>query len=337
MQTNRRGFTLVELLVVIAIIGILVALLLPAVQAAREASRRSACGNNLKQIALAWHNYADINKQRLPRTANKVVRAADGSVADGNWNSYSALTMVLPFIEQSNVFNQLRWDQWHYDNSGSPGSLTVIRSRIPAFLCPSDPDFPSSSETGQTNYAVSEGSSVGWTVDNNGNGMFDRNRYKGFNDVTDGLSNTIMMGEIIKGDNNNGQYTVVSDVIKGQSLSGYPLTFWSQAQLDTYGAGCASGSSNHNSFAGHRWAAPGNYNAAFNCLAPPNWRYPACMECSGCGQGDSRGVFPSRSRHPGGSQHAMGDGSVRLITGTINLQTYQALGSCNGGDIVNEQ
>jgi hypothetical protein len=71
-----------------------------------------------------------------------------------------------------------------------------------------------------------------------------------------------------------------------------------------------------------------------NTLAPPNWKYPACQDCSGCGQSDSRGIFPARSRHPGGAMHAFGDGAVKFIPDTVNLTTYQSLGSADGGDVI---
>jgi prepilin-type N-terminal cleavage/methylation domain-containing protein len=325
-RQHRPAFTLVELLVVIAIIGVLVALLLPAVQAAREAARRSQCSNNLKQLAIGYHNYHDTNN-KLPQTASWITKPPNPP-QDSNWNGYSAHTMVLPFIEQKNVYDQFRWDQYHYDNiAPAPGALIVGRTKIKTFLCPSDKDFPNTTEAGWNNYGVSEGSNKGYNVSvQDYNGMFARARYRGFNDVIDGLSNTIMLAEFVKGDDDNSRFTVMGDIVKPIDHSAYPNQFWTQAQLDAYGAACVSGSATHLSFAGFRWSAPGFYNAAINTLAPPN--------CSGCGQADSRGVFPSRSRHPGGTMHALGDGSVRFISQTVNLTTYQALGSASGEDIV---
>jgi prepilin-type N-terminal cleavage/methylation domain-containing protein len=341
VRPHRHAFTLVELLVVIAIIGVLVALLLPAVQAAREAARRTQCSNNLKQLALAFHNYHDTNG-KLPRTASHVTRtvAAPAQVADGNWNSYSAHTMVLPFIEQTTLYNQFRWDQWHYENLGAaPTPLTLSRTRIKGFVCPSDKDHVNTTESGWNNYGVCEGSNLGYSVSvNSYNGMFGRLRYRGFNDVLDGLSNTIMVGEFVKGDNNNNIFRVSNgDIVRNVPLTGYPDQFWTQAQLDTYGAACVSGQSNHLSFAGFRWIAPGQYNATMNTLATPNSKWPACHDCSGCGQADARGIFPARSRHPGGAMHAMGDGGVRFIPDTVNLITYQAMGSADNGDVVTNQ
>jgi len=303
------------------------------VQAAREAARRSQCSNNLKQIALGYHNYHDTNG-KLPRTASFITKPPNAP-QDSNWNGYSAHTMVLPFIEQKNVYDQLRWDQYHYDDiAPAPGALTVSKTRIKTFICPSDRDHRNNTDTGWCNYGACEGSNLGYNVSTNSyNGMFARGRYRGFNDVIDGLSNTIMLGEFNKGDNNDAKFSIKDgDIVKPIALTGYPDQFWTQAQLDTYGAACVAGSATHLSFAGFRWIAPGQYNATFNTLATPNPKWPACQDCSGCGQSDSRGIFPARSRHPGGAMHAFGDGSVKFIGDTVNLTTYQSLGSADAGD-----
>lgn len=335
MGSRKDGFTLVELLVVIAIIGILVGLLLPAVQAAREAARRMSCSNNLKQIGLAIHNYESTHG-RIPSTASDVWGAGTNNVS--NWRGYSAHTMILPYIEQGNLYNQLRFDQAHYENIGTPGALAVSRNKIDAFLCPSDRDHPNTTDIGWNNYGFSEGSNPGWNIGTgSANGMFERLRYRKFADVTDGLSNTVMAGEFIKGDNDDSKFTLISDFIRNQQysgISGFTTTNPSQAAVETYGQQCLAGSASHRSPAGFRWIAPGFYNTAINTIAPPNWKYPACMICDGCGQGDSQGVFPARSRHPAGVQITMGDGSVRFVPSTVEFLTWQAMGSGNGGETV---
>jgi prepilin-type N-terminal cleavage/methylation domain-containing protein/prepilin-type processing-associated H-X9-DG protein len=333
MQRRRSGFTLVELLVVIAIIGILVGLLLPAVQAAREAARRMSCGNNLKQLGLAVHNYEGAYG-RIPKTASDVWGA--GVYNTANWRGYSAHTAILPFIEQGNVFNQFRFDQAHYENIGVPGAIQVARTRIDTFLCPSDRDSPNRTDIGWNNYGFSEGSNSGWNVNPaDANGMFQRLFYNKFADVIDGLSNTVMISEFIKGDFQDARFTINGDFVRGQPFpGGWTAQFPTQALVEQYGQQCLGGTAQHRSPAGFRWVAPGFYNSAINTIAPPNWRFPSCMVCNGCGQGDSQGVFPPRSRHTAGVQVAFGDGSVRFIGDTIDFLVWQGLGSANGQEAV---
>ncbi len=349
MKLRRVGFTLVELLVVIAIIGILVGLLLPAVQAAREAARRMQCSNNLKQLSLAMHNYESTFKA-LPCLASSqrfiTATATTGSApgvtpitSSNDWRGYTPHACVLPYIEQTNLFNQINFGQAHYDTNvvGTlPAAINTIRTRVPGFLCPSDRNYPSTTEIGQNNYGWSEGPNVGWNIaQGQQNGFWKRQVYTKFGDITDGLSNTIMIGEFVKGDNDGTIYTNMGDIAAGgiPFPSGFTTTYPTQAMLDAYGALSLNAAAGHRTFAGFRWAAPGFYNAAINTVAAPNWRYPAAEICTGCGQGDSQGVFPARSRHTGGAMHAMGDGSVQFISDNTDLRTYQGLGSAIGGDV----
>ncbi len=167
--SRRHGFTLVELLVMIAIIGILIALLLPAVQAAREAARRSQCTNNLKQLALAMHNYHD--------THNIFPRNAYGCSAFGwnGWECFSANIMILPYIEQGPLYDQFRpapaggWGRYH--------SL-MKNSRLAVFICPTNGPYPNPNYNywagPGANYAWCSGSSIytAWNNASNQNGMF---------------------------------------------------------------------------------------------------------------------------------------------------------------------
>jgi len=346
MVRRQRGFTLVELLVVIAIIGVMVGLLLPAVQAAREAARRMSCSNNLKQLGLAFHNYHDTYR-KLPHGSSPLMGDYNGTfvTANSNWHGYSPHTMILPFIEQQSLFDQFTFTSAHSSNTIAPPAaiapLELARNQISGFLCPSDKDFPDAGRRGWVNYAVNFGSNTGWRGDIiNANGMFVLNFTRNFKDVLDGLSNTIMIGEYVKGDNNSTVFDLRNgDVVRSQPFGPMPTVFRltngvaspTQAELEAYGAQCLGGTGNHISGAGNRWSAPGQYLTAFNTLAPPNWRFPACMSGGG-GAGDSQGLFPARSRHAGGVQVTLGDASVRFMTDSVNLIIYQSLGTIDGGE-----
>ncbi len=146
-RTKQRGFTLVELLVVIAIIGILVALLLPAIQAAREAARRSQCTNNLKQVAVALHNYHDTHRT-FPRFAYY-------PSGQSHWQGYSVHVRLLPFIERAELYDEIRIASQEFGISGHTINSVHQRERVGAYVCPSDQAFPDANWPSNCNYPVS--------------------------------------------------------------------------------------------------------------------------------------------------------------------------------------
>ena len=333
---SKIGFTLVELLVVIAIIGILIALLLPAVQAAREAARRSQCTNQLKQIALAFHNYHDVYRT-FPRQSYGVMNP-NGQSPDcgtscgcmtnngGGWVGNNVFTMILPYVEQRAVYDRYDFRCPHI--WGNNANL-IASARIGTFRCPSD---TFRQQWSQINYGICKGPNWGyWVGGVNANGMFQLWSETGMSDVTDGLSNTIMLGEILTGDDDDGPYSV-GDVVRNQPLPNYDA-FPTQASVDAYGQLCETNKSNNNSRVGYNWGSTA-MNAAINTIAPPNYMYPSGQNCGGCWISDSDGNFPSRSKHPGGVNVALGDGSVRFVGQTIEFNLWQALGSRNGRETV---
>jgi len=325
---KKRGFTLIELLVVIAIIAILIALLLPAVQQAREAARRSTCKNNLKQLGLALHNYHD-TFGLFPPAHVRVDSTLNGTGGPTGWRGYSLHAMILPYVDQAPLYQQLDFN--HYFDS--PQNLTLRRTQIPVFLCPSDSTFPGSADRGNNNYAGNMGPSLGQYVSPIGyrDGFFSFDVIVRMGDVRDGTSNTVCVGEQLVGDNNNASYTP-GDVVRGIAWTGALPYKPSRSDLNTYAAACQAGTGNHHSHGGREWAVGMPAQTLFNSAAPPNYDGPTCQPCSGCGWMDSQGIFPSRSRHTGGVQVLMGDGAVRFITENIDLQTWQNLGSIRGGE-----
>jgi prepilin-type N-terminal cleavage/methylation domain-containing protein len=326
---RQRGFTLIELLVVIAIIAVLIALLLPAVQQAREAARRSQCKNNLKQLGLALHNYHDsFNLFPMGHT-----RSNDGSGGVTGWRGYSLHAMILPYIDQAPLYSRINFNQ-HFDHADNTASR---RTRIAAFLCPSDTVFPGSAETGNNNYSGSMGPSFGQYITPLGqrDGFFNFDVIVRMSDIRDGTSNTICMSEQFVGDNNNAAYTA-GDVVRGIAFAGSTKYKPTRGDLETYGAACVAGQANHHSHGGRDWAVGMPAQTLFNTAAPPNWRFPTCQECVGCGWMDSQGIFPARSRHVGGVHILMGDGAVRFASENIDLGTWQNLGSIRGNEPIGE-
>jgi prepilin-type N-terminal cleavage/methylation domain-containing protein/prepilin-type processing-associated H-X9-DG protein len=339
MFGHRRGFTLIELLVVIAIIAVLIALLLPAVQAAREAARRSQCVNNLKQIALGMHNYHD---------SNQVLPPGQKSCCWGTW-----LLFMLPYVEQTALWNawnfngDLVYYQGPYDATGQFRyggifNITVSSTRVSAYLCPSDPNNNTHTIIGRTlngttfyvtsqNYVANFGNTVtaqpatytdatylGSPIPyggapfadidtlhagNNGQTVF------GFSTITDGTSNTLLCSEIVIGIGAGGPpYNAPYD------LRGF--SWWGSA-------------------------------ASFTGLMPPNTTYPDVLESSAYCiypyQTNPPCIGPTtttpevnfvRSRHPGGVNAALIDGSVRFFKNTVALQTWRALSTTRNGEVL---
>ena len=208
-NVTRRGFTLIELLVVIAIIGVLIALLLPAVQAAREAARRSQCVNNLKQLGLALHGYHDASTARYPGAAGRSMSGA----------SRSGLVLILPYIEQQPLYNALNFANIQipvgpFEAANEPNK-TVLRTQISVFLCPSDVDRLTNVH-GHSNYAASAGpdprlnSTDTDGMFRGGNGGTDLANCYSFRDILDGLSTTVAFSEKIKGIGGGGSDNDVS-------------------------------------------------------------------------------------------------------------------------------
>ncbi len=199
MHTTRRGFTLVELLVVIAIIGILVGLLLPAVQAAREAARRMQCSNNLKQFGLALHNYADTYK-KFP-IGHQLTGWRSAAAGQGG-NAFNWGYALLPYMEQTSLFNQFNTSFMLPENTITK-NLTWAQTPLALFSCPSDTKPAQATDGAVTNSATSSYQACSSAYDAYGTNAqqncgvltADQRPNYGFRDITDGTSNTVVIGE----------------------------------------------------------------------------------------------------------------------------------------------
>jgi prepilin-type N-terminal cleavage/methylation domain-containing protein/prepilin-type processing-associated H-X9-DG protein len=319
---RRSGFTLVELLVVIAIIGILVAMLLPAVQAAREAARRSECMNNLKQIGLALHNYESSFKALPP-----------GYITT---NVASTHPLVLPYFEQSAAWSLF---DFKVDINLHVNNQNARQQKLAVLTCPSHPTSPSfvlagtqcPNGCGTTNYVQSLGNNANYARNN---GPFGRNYGARFADFTDGMSNTALFSEILLGPSDG---TATTGVVPAGSPDHYrvatnlPFGTWDGAPNPdvVYPPPCDNAGTSAYRYRGKQYYRGIVVTTNYSHTLTPNSRFRDCVR----GTGLDRGHLAARSYHPGGVNFVLGDGSVRFAANTIDEQTWRAIGSKGDGDI----
>lgn len=320
-NSRQRGFTLVELLVVISIIGILISLLLPAVQAAREAARRSQCANNLKEISLAVHNFENTFKY-LPSSVRPAGLTTLPRIA--------GLTFILPFLEQKVIYD--KYDQtvnWSHANNAA-----TVKTLIPVFLCPSDPAGPTRLDgvpeyaltaswgpdvAAVTDYSptigVDQRLEAAGLVDKAGTGMLPKNGTPRFADVTDGLSNTIMFAESA-----GRPYLYRRGGIRVGDLPNSRVNGggWSRPASDFSVDGA--------SYDGATLPGPSAINACNGEAADPSV-FPLPYY-------GSEGTSEAYSFHPGGANFAFGDGSVHFLKETIPIREFARLVTRAGVEIV---
>ena len=336
---RRRGFTLIELLVVIAIIGVLIALLLPAVQAAREAARRIQCTNNLKQIGLALHNYESAHGA-LP-IGVIVTRDAAGNPIFGGWGP---LARIQPYVEGQNQFNACNFSV----GNETPANITAMGLVTATFLCPSDPNsnkifVDDGVNRANTSYGMNRGDWYVW------GGLvsaappqspFRTNVSVRFSELADGLSATLLVAEV----KTRFPYLRNCGGLQFAPVNSTPIpsTDSSPAAISQY----FSCSGEIKPDAGHAEWEDGNVNqSGFTTAWTPNKKTPgafggvsypdidliAIREEEG---GPTFAAITSRSFHPGGVNALMGDGSVRFVKDTIAGRTWRALGTVAGGEVI---
>ena len=341
MKNRPRGFTLIELLVVIAIIGVLIALLLPAVQSAREASRRAQCTNNLKQIGLAIHNYESTYKV-LPFGKG----ASYGGVLPGTpvYPRWSAHSQLLMFIEQGSLFNSINFNlppetpgmagavpfMPPYQNPNRANATASI-TQVSVFLCPSD-GRPLGEWPGGTNYLgnqstwacdLGEGQPSDLDPSETPRGIFYYLSAVRMADVTDGLSQTAFFSEKRRG---TGQPDPKTDMLVMGVASSLNDTYQKCNSLPPTALPLTSRQ-------GMSWVMGEMCCTTYNHVAVPNARTCASLGFSGTMANMAMQVPPS-SLHPGGVNVLFGDGTIRFVKDSVNLTTWRALGTRNGSESV---
>jgi prepilin-type N-terminal cleavage/methylation domain-containing protein/prepilin-type processing-associated H-X9-DG protein len=321
-----RGFTLIELLVVIAIIAVLIALLLPAVQAAREAARRIQCVNNLKQLSLAMHNYHDqigtfpIGRMGINRPTGDPGYPGD---AKGSNNRRTWAWMILPQLEQGAMANSINYSLPY--NAANHAQDTVLNALNRCYVCPTDPNAGTQSGGSypiyKGNYVVNWGNTHYWqqfqndpftttlvpdTVGFRG-APFALDRAFGIRDITDGSTNTLMVSEAKIGGGNTASLqdhrgSIFSDDFNCTMFNAYLPP---NSSLPDY--------------------VQGNY-----CLYPPYADVPSNPPCTK----NSPPFNVVRSYHSGGANAAMCDGSVRFFKNSVNVQTWRAVSTTMGSEVI---
>jgi prepilin-type N-terminal cleavage/methylation domain-containing protein/prepilin-type processing-associated H-X9-DG protein len=330
---KNAAFTLVELLVVIAIIGILIALLLPAVQMAREAARRAECSNQMKQIGVALHNFHSTYQELPPGSPS---RSCPGYLQIPGWQyRWSPLAMLSPYMEQYGTYEALNLDMPLYGHTGiykgpgfgvHPDNQQAVDVVVPFLLCPSDRGEKVHAGFGPTNYLACWGrgqpTSSGTAVFDT-DGLFQSRDPIRFADVIDGTSNTAAFSESLLAPSGSGSLTLTHNN-RGLVTVGFRDGTLDEPRCSPFGSQASV------SRRGARWVDGFVLYSAYYHWWPPNSRVPDCAVWA-----PLRSLWiAARSRHPGGVNLLLCDGSVRFVSDSIDLATWHALGSRNGRESV---
>jgi len=337
------GSTLVELLVVIAIIGILIALLLPAIQAARASARRAQCKNNLRQFGVATQNYLEVNRL-FPVGRQFIGRDSSGSTVRADAGYLSAHFQLLPYIEDGVLAKKLV-----IDRANNKVNLNSIqKTDVGLFHCPDDLDdrMTNSAHAGnqvgnaRTNYKVSAGNKVTSGVANNGifidgenssnsaTTVIDRGGMK-VSKIVDGLSKTAAFSEAMLGDGNPNTVSVPSDWF-AMTVSGNLNTIAPKAVYDACNSAATPTGGKDASYSGRNWVYGNMIPTRYNHIMPPNSK--SCYFSNSSPNGN--GATTASSRHSGGVNLGMADSSVHFAADEIDLNIWHGLGSRDGRESV---
>lgn len=318
---KHRGISIIELLVILGIIAILTALLIPALQFSREASRRIRCSGNLKELGLAALSFeTDVGSFPPASTAKLVLLPRNGLIGI---NLFSPQCIMLNYLEKKDIFNMINFNLPIDINliESRIGQWTVASQKITTYLCPSDPQVVGGTAS-PNSYRACRGVEPMFGKNNRSNqGIFYyANRGVHPSEITDGLSYTLLFSEKPIGSGTSGNYS--------------PFRDWADVSQNLTGgqdwvAICSSikNLTPKRLNAGATWVIGASAFSLFNTTYPPN------NSIADCGAGVSRGLFSARSYHPGGVQGVMADGSVKFFTSSVGESVWRALGTRAGGEV----
>ncbi|MGC1274921.1 MAG: DUF1559 domain-containing protein [Planctomycetaceae bacterium] len=319
------GFTIIELLVSIGVISLLLSLLLPAVQSARQAALRIDCSNRLHQIGLATQNYADVHGGMLPPASVRVVVMPEGRMIPRNLSPQARL---LPYLEMSAVWDSIDLAETGdgagdgRDPPGSPLNAALLTQSVPVLTCPAD-----SVPLGGNSYRMCRGSTPGLHVSpgsGSNRALLGVARHFGceLSKITDGLSSTACFSERVVGDQDPSSYDPWRDraILEMTGVNGLPDEMAAACQL------VPADVKEHASFDGATWLLTANHLTLYNHVLPPNSKTPDCH--------DSHDAITARSHHAGGVHVLFCDGGVRFVSASYDLDAWRGIASIDGGETV---
>ena len=336
-RKGRTGFTLIELMVVVTVIGILIALLLPAVQSSRAAARRIECVNHLKQIGIALQNYQTSNGVFPGISAGSDLGEKKGVQPIAHY--YSPLARMLGELDLPTLYNATNFTNWTGSSESLWANMTVMKTSVSIFLCPGDPS-PSPDGYGRVNYRFNIGPSPMdfFTSPNTSDtlsGPFSFFYFYRPRDFLDGLSNTIGVSERIRGDWTEGVWSPGDYVILGLNNGNYMTASEVISRCEE-----AAPNALFETRSGESWFVSGYHFTDYNHCMTPNAKLHDCSPDDPPlfnnlhNRSLIRGLFTARSYHPGGVNCLTMDGSVHFVRDGVSLNVWRALATRSYGEVV---
>jgi prepilin-type N-terminal cleavage/methylation domain-containing protein len=324
-NAQHHGFTLVETIVVLAILGLLAALILPAIQQVREASRRLQCVSNLRQIGIGLNNYLSTYGV-LPEGKGSPNPRVD-------LKQYSVFTRLLPYLDMRNEFYAINFEcglddfyMFSEHQRGFESNLTAMSRTIGLLLCPSDSGPASPGVTGGTNYRANLGTDATYYTSQSKAGPFSSTWHGTLSSIQDGMSRTVAICERLRGSGADNFDPETSMLFPHILFSNYYQTFenckYQDASLNSYTA------------CGLTWFVGSYSQTCYNHVLPPNGESPDCISPA---TNPVSGFVGARSAHPGGVCLLMVDGSSHFTKDSIHIETWRSLGTAAGGEIVGDE